>query len=241
MTDAGPAAPHCNIRNIPWVGFHPFDSVDNVDNIIKGIPKWRFVDDSTERSPSDASRMVSFQIPAHWMPWIEKERAKRGLRTRSDFFRRAVRENLEIYVRDAKVTPDTIVIPHSLVGLRSLAKKKIRVEIHESLKRAVGYFSELWHLDPERGVETLQLATRTFRYLLDEEGGKGGEEEVSGGTVLSRAEKMMVLSASGTAVKVKLGEIGLVEDPVFGEIPEIVLEFELDEEVETAVFRQDAA
>lgn len=202
------------------------------------------VDENLEGTRAD-SRMVSFQIPAQWMPWIEEERMKRGLRTRSDFLRKAVLENIEIREKSPSTSPNTIIVRGPIPPHTAPSGRRIKLEIHDSLRRGVEYFSKIWGLEPERLPETLQLATRTYAYLSQEleypkEDGKG---EVAGANApervrkgISDEEKMTVLSSSGTAVKTRMGEIGTLDDPAYGQIPEVILEFELTPEIDRAIF-----
>jgi hypothetical protein len=125
--------------------------------------------------------------------------------------------------------------------------RRIRLEVHSCIKRGVKYFSKVWGLEDEKFSETLQLATRTFTYLIQETPDKPEEEEktqisdqegVSKETVkkITDDEKMMILSASGTAVKAMMGEVGIIDDSGYMRIPEVILEFELTPEIEKAVF-----
>jgi len=170
--------------------------------------------------------MVSFQIPAEWMPWIEQERIKRGLRTRSDFLRVAVQENLVVFGKTPIAGQEIVIrVPQT----RDLRITKISAVTQECVKRAVEYFARLWSLDQRLWGEAVQLATRTFLYLKEREALSANEGPR---TTPTGEEKRLIANAAATAVKAKLGEIAVTRDHSFGDIPEIVIEVEMTEELE---------
>ena len=201
------------------------------------------MEDGEYGKPSEDSRMVSFQIPSQWMPWIEEERIKRGLRTRSDFLRKAVFENIEVRETSPGSSPKTI-LGRPMHASSSPIDRRIRHKVHECIKRGVEYFSNAWDLDKSRIPETIQLATRTYAYLAQEirdrkesdQSADQGDKEKKTPEEISDDEKTAVLSSSGTAVRAKMGEIGLIDDPNFGQMPEVILEFDLTPELDNAIF-----
>ena len=179
-----------------------------------------------EEGPSSGPRMVSFQIPAEWMPWIEQERVKRGLRTRSDFLRVAVRENIVVLGRTGTAGQGVVI---TVPPTKELRVTKITGGTQGCVKRAVEYFARRWNLDQGLRGGAVQLATRTFLYLKEREGLPANEGP---GATPTAEEKRLIANAAATAVKAKLGEIAVTRDHFFGEIPEIVIEVDITEELE---------